>query len=266
LALGVRLTGWGGAALKLYFRGGNAHQALALAFKTLPPSFLPLFGMFLGTKFYTQHRRKFVCIANAINFWQVPQYYHYLYPINDTMMSDISTIGWLRAFVALFSANGVVFLVLTTFMGGFIFKYLFLAQYVNLTILLLNNKEMCRQGYALQKGYMLLSQALKSQIYLPKSSSNNSTMTSDATFATNRSSVDPLQLCISYQLIVQIVFGFLIPAVLAFSRERGIRRAFLASKGISSDRLYPSTRDLVLFFPAMALPWLVIYLTQHRIQ
>lgn len=233
---------------------------LALA---LPSSLLPLFGMMLGWNNYASYylREVLTITANALQFYFTAHYYDHLYPCSE---DDVTL--W-RSFAAVFSGNGVLFLVATSLIGSLIFKWLLVSQYSFFLILILNNESICRKSPALRQAYIWFHtkcwrgvirtccELFGNQInFMQSYFSQPLSMLSPFTRMTN----SPLSLCVVDQAILQLVFGFWIPCYAALQREMSARKDFLVRSGISRTTHLPSTADFIFYaLPTISLPLLV---------
>ena len=251
-----------GVILKAVQRGDRA-TAFHFLITCLPSGLLPIFGLLLGQESYTKTRRLWVAAANIMQFYQVGKYYGQMYPcIGDCPEASISLR---KAFTAVLASNGTAFLILTTFLGALTFKWLFITQYIYFLILTVSNRNICGQSPALRRAYNWLhDRALVStlrrfaknlwpvQLHL-------------STRSRAMSLVDKsIDVCVSSQVVFQLVLGLWVPSFLAYRREVHSRRLFLSARlGEEASRkaIFPSPWEIFMYaMPALTFPWMLLVL------
>lgn len=251
LAVLVRTTAWSFTAFKAYHRG-YSEVALWILLTCIPFSNLTVFGMMAGTEFYKKYRIFLVANANLINYVQVTvQYYSHLYfqgPGSPSVVQKLS---------ALLTANGVAYLVLSTFMGALPFKWGFLMQAVYLTVLMTTNAKICADSSALRGAYSWVANALT--MFSPLSQPY--TECSDAAMA-GKTCLDN---CIKYQAVLQLVLGVCIPSFVAYNRELAMRKSFLEQRRVRCEYNQPTSLDFLVFLlPTLILPWSMLLMGNYK--
>jgi len=249
LAVLVRTTGWAFTAFKSYHRG-YSEAALWMLLTCIPFSNLAVFGMMVGTEFYKKYRVPLVAGANLMNYVQVTvQYYSHLYfqgPGSPNVVQKLS---------ALLTANGVAYLVLSTFMGALPFKWGFLMQAVYLIVLMTTNAKICADSSALRGAYSWVANALT--VFSSSSSSSAGQPYDCFTESSDAAMGKPcLDNCIRYQAVLQLVLGVCLPSFLAYNRELAMRKNFLEQRRVRYEYNQPTSLDFLVFLlPTLILPW-----------
>lgn len=252
------MVGWVASSLKAIQRG-QSHAALIMLGTALPTGLLPaLVLLFGGFDFYNKYRHYVLAIANGSQFYQVSQFYGYLYPCAGDCTEG--SVALKRALTAMVSGNGAAFLVLTATMGSLTFRWLFISQYFYFLLLVFGNRNICGQSPALRRGYTWLHAAIsraveRSTRALWPSASMASTVVEN--FRSLGFVSNTVGNCIVYQLLFQLIFGFWLPCWAAYARELQSRKEFLKARRRDRGALYPSAWEVVLYtMPALAFPWI----------
>jgi hypothetical protein len=271
LAVGIRAVGWISTALKDYLRG-DTQTAIIFLYTGVPSGLLPVVGLLLSYNNYISTSRPvWVTAANILQFLQVGKYYDHLYPCTGAACNELK-VPLAKAFTALASSNGVMFLIMTAFMGSLTFKWLFITQCINCLILIASNRSICVKGPALRRAYMWIHSQLVNPFFLkvaqhmwPTSSSSPSKVLDAAAAALHTSSAashvaeSSVLRCIGSQVALQLVFGLWIPCWVAYARELQARKSFLRSRcgqNASAGALFPSSWEMFMYaLPAVAFPW-----------
>lgn len=279
LSLGVRTVAWLFSSFKAYHHGLKGLSIEMIIFG-LTTSLFPIFALFFGEEQYIRHTREFAVVASHLcQYYFVGRYYDGLYPCSD----DEVTV-W-RMFTAVISGNGALFLCMTFFAGSILFKWLFIAQYSYLLVLIFNNVTMCAKSPALRQAYTWFNyKCILAVLHRAIDFLNNFgdwlkmhdfSYKSFQAFAQllgklhgiGRSSIQHGQLtheaCAFYQLLFQLVFGFWIPCYAAFKHEIEFRNKFLGQFNKRIDeRTICGTVFLTYTFPVVILPFLFFWFTK----
>jgi hypothetical protein len=278
--VGIRAVGWVSTALKAYLRG-DTRLALVLFYTGMTSGLLPLFGLLLSNKNYISASRPFwVTAANILQFFQVGKYFDHLYPCQGSACNEVS-VPLVKAFTAVVSSNGAVFLIMTAFMGSLTFKWLFVTQCIYCLILIVSNRSICIKGPALRRGYNLIHSQLVKPFFLKitplfssaigsKIAAAGAAFNSTITSATTPPAESSVQRCIRSQVAVQLIFGFWLPCWIAYSRELQARKSFVKSRrGDSACRSFsfPSAFEMFMYaLPSVAFPWCMFILSGTHVE
>jgi hypothetical protein len=272
LAVGIRAVGWIATALKTYLHG-NTQTAIYFLCYCMPSGLLPVFGMLLSYKHYISILRPFlVTAANLLQFFQVGRFYGHLYRCTGSNCNE-AMVPRAKAIAALFSSNGVMFLVMAAFMGSLAFKWLFITQCIYFLVLFVSNRSICLKGPALRGAYNWILAITRDHhmwplsFFISISEPGNVHAKVIAAAATLEGSIaeSSVRRCIGSQAALQLIFGLWIPCWIAYGREIQARKSFLRSQrgeSASSNATFPSRWEVFVcaWLPAaaVAFPWLML--------